>query len=92
MKRTLRLSESDLKRIISRVVNENINDNTLYRDIMDVLSSSNASREEKKDILKMILDEMGTADDIRSRIREPKPSYMSRLRGDRDEDRWKEFR
>ena len=54
MKRTLRLSESDLKRIISRVVNENINDNTLYRGIMDVLSSSNASREEKKDILKIL--------------------------------------
>ena len=39
-------------------LNENINDNPLYRDLMDVLSSSNASRKEKEDILGIILKEL----------------------------------
>lgn len=63
MKKTTRLSESDLKRIISRVVNESINDLPLYRDIMTVLSSSNASIDEKKYILRMIINEMNSDKD-----------------------------
>lgn len=35
-----------------------INSNSLYRNLMDVLSSSNASKKEKKDILEIILKEM----------------------------------
>lgn len=91
MKKTTRLSESDLKKIISRVVNENINDLPLYRDIMTVLSSSNASRDEKKYILRMIINEMDSADDIRSRVRENEPRPM-RLRGDSDKDRWSQYK
>jgi exonuclease I len=39
-------------------IDEDINNNSLYRNLMDVLSSSNASKNEKKDILEIILKEM----------------------------------
>jgi hypothetical protein len=46
-------------------INEDINNNSLYRNLMDVLSSSNASKKEKKDILETILKDMDDAEKFR---------------------------
>lgn len=68
MGRIVRLTESDINRIIKNVLNENINENTLYRGIMDVISGSNSSRKETIYILKKIINEMETNERIRSRF------------------------
>lgn len=68
MKKIVKLTESDINRIIKNVLSENIYENTLYRDIMDIISSSNSSRKETIYILKYIIDEMETNERIRSRF------------------------
>jgi hypothetical protein len=45
---------------------EDINNNNLYRNLMDVLSSSNATRKEKKEIIKIILKDMDIGDKFRN--------------------------
>ena len=58
MRKTIRLTERDLTRLVNRIVNENMFDNSLYSDIMDVIRNSNSSHEETVSILKNIVDEM----------------------------------
>ena len=65
MKKTIRLTESELTRLVKRIVNENMYDNTLYSDIMSVIRSSNSSNEETIDILKSIVDEMESSRRVR---------------------------
>lgn len=65
MKKTIRLTESELTRLVKRIVNENMYDNTLYSDIMSVIRSSNSSHEETVDILKSIVDEMESSRRVR---------------------------
>jgi hypothetical protein len=48
-------------------ISEDINNNSLYRNLMDVLSSSNAGKKEKKDILEIILKDMDDAEKFRNR-------------------------
>lgn len=57
MKRTIRLSESELTNLIKRIVNENMMENDLYQNINDVLDNSIASENEKIQVLRHILNQ-----------------------------------
>ena len=57
MKKIVRLTESDLTRIIKRVINENMSNNDLYKEITEILWNSNASNEEQISVLKYILNQ-----------------------------------
>jgi len=56
--RIIRLTESDLTRLVKRIVSEDMEENTLYSDIMGVIRNSNSSHEETVSILRNIADEM----------------------------------
>lgn len=73
-----KLNESDLTRIVSRIINEDINKNTLYRDIMDLIFNSNSSREETISILRSIADKMESSNRMRRDVER-------RFRGDMNE-------
>jgi hypothetical protein len=60
MKRTVRLTESDLTRLVRRIVRENY-ENSLYSDIMGLITNSNSSHEETITILNSIVDEMSSS-------------------------------
>lgn len=68
MGRTIRLTETDINRIIKKVLNENIYENSLYRDITNVISNSNATHEEVIYILNYIINEKETNKRMRSRL------------------------
>ena len=57
MKKIIKLTESDLSRIVKRVIKEDIQNNELYKRISDVLWNSNASNEEQIAVLKHILNQ-----------------------------------
>jgi len=65
MKKVIRLTERDLTRLVKRIVSENMEENTLYSDIMDVIRNSNSSHEETVSILRNIADEMSSARKVR---------------------------
>jgi hypothetical protein len=65
MKKIVRLTESGLDRIVRRVINEDMSENTLYRDIMGVIHNSNSSHEETLSILRSIADEMESSRRVR---------------------------
>lgn len=79
MKKTIRLTESELTTLVKRIVNENMYDNTLYSDIMSVIRSSNTSNEEIVDILKSIVDEMESSRRVRRGVEK-------KFMGDMNED------
>ena len=58
MKKVIKLTESELTNLVNRIVSEEMEDNTLYSDIMDVIRNSNSSHEEAVSILRNIADEM----------------------------------
>ena len=47
MKRTIRLTENDLNRIVYQVINEDIYNNDIYDGVMNVLRNSIATKEKK---------------------------------------------
>jgi hypothetical protein len=65
MKKIIRLTERDLTRLVKRIVSEDMEKNTLYSDIMDVIRNSNSSHEETVSILRNIADEMTSARKVR---------------------------
>jgi hypothetical protein len=72
MKKTIRLTESDLARIVRRVIREDIQNNDLYLSIKDVMRNTNSSEDEKIQVLKYILRELEgdgwvTKDKVRKR-------------------------
>ena len=72
MKKTIRLTESDLARIVRRVIQEDIQNNDLYLSIKDVMRNTNSSEDEKIQVLKYILRELEgdgwvTKDKVRKR-------------------------
>lgn len=67
MKRTIRLTENDLNRIVYQVINEDIYNNDIYDGVMNVLRNSIATKEEKIEVLKYILDDMEKSSEIRRR-------------------------
>jgi len=69
MKKVIKLTESDLTNLVSKIVNESLYDNDLYSKIIKVLSNSNSSHREKLEILYIIIDEMESAQKMRSRMR-----------------------
>ena len=58
MKKVIKLTESELTNLVNRIVSEEMEENTLYSDIMDVIRNSNSSHEEAVSILRNIADEM----------------------------------
>ena len=64
MRRTVRLTESDLTRLVRRIVKENY-ENSLYSDIMGLITNSNSSHEETIDVLNSIVDEMSSSRKLR---------------------------
>ena len=64
MKKIIRLTESDLTRLVRRIVKENY-ENSLYSDIMGLIRNSNSSHEETIDVLNSIVDEMSSSRRLR---------------------------
>ena len=64
MRRTVRLTESDLTRLVRRIVKENY-ENSLYSDIMGLITNSNSSHEETISVLNSIVDEMSSSRKLR---------------------------
>ena len=64
MRRTVRLTESDLTRLVRRIVRENY-ENSLYSDIMGLIKNSNSSHEETISVLNSIVDEMSSSRRLR---------------------------
>lgn len=62
-----RLTENDLNRIVYQVINEDIYNNDIYDGVMNVLRNSIATKEEKIEVLKYILDDMEKSSEIRRR-------------------------
>jgi len=58
MKKTIRLTESDLARIVRRTLKEDKDKNPLYNDIKDLLRDSYESKESKVYMLRQIADEI----------------------------------
>jgi hypothetical protein len=65
MKKTIRLTEVELTNLINRIVNEDMEENTLYSDIMGLIRNSNSSHRETIDVLKTIVDEMESSKRVR---------------------------
>ena len=64
MKKIIRLTESDLTRLVRRIVKENY-ENSLYSDIMGLITNSSSSHEETIDVLNSIVDEMSSSRRLR---------------------------
>ena len=58
MKKTIRLTESELINLIKQAINEDMFDNGLEYEIKDLIRNSNTSNEEAISILRNIADEM----------------------------------
>ena len=65
MKKITRLLESDITRIVKRVINEDMSENTLHSDIMGLIHNSNSSHEETLSILRSIVNEMESSRRVR---------------------------
>lgn len=65
MKKPIRLTETELTKIVNRVLNEQEMENPLYNDIMSVIRNSNASHEETIEILRSIINEMKSSRRVR---------------------------
>lgn len=70
MKKVIKLTESDLTKLISKVINESLYENDLYSKIMNVIRNSNSSKEETLEILHIIIDQMESAKKMRSRFKD----------------------
>ena len=65
MRKVIRLTERDLTRLVKRIVIEDMEENTLYSDIMGLIRNSNSSHEETIDVLNSIVDEMSSSRRLR---------------------------
>lgn len=65
MKKTMRLTETELTNLVKRIVNEDIMENSLYNDIMDLIRNSNSSHNETIGVLNSIIDEMESSKRVR---------------------------
>ena len=65
MNRIVKLNEQQISRIVRKVLNEDINNNSLHSDLKKVVVNSNASKEEKIDVLKNIIDDMESSEKMR---------------------------
>lgn len=70
MKKVIKLTESDLTKLISKVINESLYENDLYSKIMNVIRNSNSSKEETLEILHIIIEQMESAKKMRSRFKD----------------------
>jgi len=65
MKKIIRLTETDLARIVKKTLKEDKDKNPLYNDIKDILWDSYESQESKVFILRQIADEIEGDMDLR---------------------------
>ena len=65
MKKTIRLTESELINLIKQAINEDMFDNGLEYEIKDLIRNSNTSNEEAISILRNIADEMESSRRVR---------------------------
>jgi hypothetical protein len=68
MKKIIRLTETDLARIVRKTLKEDKDKNPLYNDIKDILWDSYESQESKVFILRQIADEIEGDMDLRSDV------------------------
>jgi len=86
MKNRIRLTEGDLIRLVKRVINENHEENSLYKEIKSVIRNSISPSEERVNILRMIADEIESGASQRKETldRWDKDKERSRKRGGLD--------
>jgi hypothetical protein len=65
MKKTIRLTESELINLIKQSINEDMFDNGLEYEIKDLIGNSNTSNEEAISILRNIANEMESSRRVR---------------------------
>jgi hypothetical protein len=65
MKKTIRLTESELINLIKQSINEDMFDNGLEYEIKDLIRNSNTSNEEAISILRNIANEMESSRRVR---------------------------
>jgi len=68
MKKVIRLSESDLLRIVRKTLKEDKDKNPLYNDIKDFLRDSYESQESKVFMLRQIADELESGMKLRNDV------------------------
>jgi hypothetical protein len=68
MKKVIRLSESDLLRIVRKTLKEDKDKNPLYNDIKDLLRDSYESQESKVFMLRQIADELESGMKLRNDV------------------------
>jgi hypothetical protein len=68
MNRIVRLTESDLARIVSKTLKEDKDKNPLYNDIKDLLFNSYESKESKVYMLRQIADEIESDMELRNDV------------------------
>jgi len=83
MKKVIRLSEKDLTKIVKRVISENHEESSLYRELKDVLRNSNYPPESRVDVLRHIADEIESGMTMRkdTESRWSKENEKARRRG-----------
>lgn len=68
MKKIVRITESDIEQLVKKIIKEDIQNNKLYNDLNEVIRNSNSSREEIMDVLKYMIDERKTSNQMRSKM------------------------
>jgi uncharacterized NAD(P)/FAD-binding protein YdhS len=68
MKKVIRLSESDLLRIVRKTLKEDKDKNLLYNNIKDLLRDSYESQESKVFMLRQIADELESGMKLRNDV------------------------
>jgi hypothetical protein len=68
MKRIIRLTESDLTRIVRKTLKEDKDKNLLYNNIKDLLRDSYESQESKVFMLRQIADELESGMKLRNDV------------------------
>jgi hypothetical protein len=68
MKRIIRLTESDLTRIVRKTLKEDKDKNLLYNNIKDLLRDSYESQESKVFMLRQIADEIESDMELRNDV------------------------
>lgn len=69
MKKTIKLTESQVNSLVQNIINENIYRNDLYIGIKELIRNSNSSHKEVIDVLTFIVNEMESQKKMRDNVR-----------------------
>jgi len=64
----IRLTESNIERLVKKIIKEDINNNRLYTDLKNIINGSIESNDQKIEILKMIVDEMSSGREFKKNM------------------------